>query len=35
MGTNGVEVITTEMALFDWFGTAEDPRLREVLALVK
>ena len=32
MGTNGVEVITTEMVLFEW---AEDLRLREVLALVK
>jgi hypothetical protein len=35
MGTNGVEVITTEMVLFEWLGTAEDRRLREALALVK
>jgi hypothetical protein len=35
MGTNGVEVITSEMVLFEWLGTAEDLRLREVLALVK
>jgi hypothetical protein len=35
MGKNGVEVVTTEMVLFEWLGTAEDPRLREVLGLVK
>ena len=35
MRKNGAEVVTTEMVLFEWLGTAEDPRLREVLALVK
>jgi nicotinamidase-related amidase len=35
MGKNGAEVVTTEMVLFEWLGTAEDPRLRAVLALVK
>ena len=32
---NGAEIVTTEMTLFEWLATAEDPRLRAVLALVK
>jgi nicotinamidase-related amidase len=35
MERNGAEIVTTEMALFEWLATAEDPRLKEVLALVK
>lgn len=35
MEKNGAEVVTTEMALFEWLATAEDPRLKQVLALVK
>lgn len=35
MGKNGAEVVTTGMVLLEWLGTAEDPRLREVLGLVK
>jgi nicotinamidase-related amidase len=35
MERNGAEIVTTEMAVFEWLATAEDPRLREVLALVK
>ena len=35
MARNGAEIVTTEMALFEWLGTAEDPHLRAVLALVK
>ena len=31
----GAEVITTEMALFEWLGTADDPAFKEVIALVK
>jgi nicotinamidase-related amidase len=35
MERNGAEIVTTEMVVFEWLGTAEDPRLRNVLALVK
>jgi len=35
MERNGAEVVTTEMVLFEWLVTAEDPRLDRVLALVK
>ena len=35
MERNGAEVVTTEMVVFEWLATAEDPRLRDVLALVK
>jgi nicotinamidase-related amidase len=35
MERNGAEVVTTEMVLFEWLVTAEDPRLHDVLALVK
>jgi nicotinamidase-related amidase len=35
MERNGAEIVTTEMALFEWLATAEDPRLKQVLALVK
>ena len=35
MERNGAEVVTTEMVLFEWLATAEDARLRDVLALVK
>ncbi|WP_083901527.1 isochorismatase family protein [Azospirillum sp. B4] len=35
MERHGVEIITTEMALFEWLGSAEHPRFREVIALIK
>ena len=35
MERNGAEVVTTEMIVFEWLATAEDTRLRDVLALVK
>lgn len=35
MAQNGAEVVTTEMVLFEWLGTAEDKRLHEIIALVK
>lgn len=35
MARNGAEIVTTEMVLFEWLGTAEDPQLHAVLALVK
>jgi nicotinamidase-related amidase len=35
MARNGAEIVTTEMVLFEWLETAEDPRLRMVLDLVR
>lgn len=35
MERNGAEIVTTEMVVFEWLGTADDPRLRNVIALVK
>ena len=35
MEKHGAEVITTEMAIFEWLGTAEHPRFREAMALVR
>ncbi len=32
---HGAEIVTTEMVLFEWIETAEHPRFREILALVK
>jgi nicotinamidase-related amidase len=32
---HGAEIVTTEMVLFEWLGTAEHPRFREVVALIK
>jgi nicotinamidase-related amidase len=31
----GAEVVTTEMVIFEWLGTAEDPAFKSVIALVK
>jgi nicotinamidase-related amidase len=35
MERNGAEIVTTEMVLFEWLGTAEDTRLRPVIDLVR
>ncbi len=35
MERNGAEVVTTEMVLFEWLETADDPRLHSVITLVK
>lgn len=35
LARNGAEIVTTEMVLFEWLGTAEDPRLRRVIDLVR
>lgn len=35
MARHGAEIVTTEMVVFEWLATAEDPRLRAALALVK
>lgn len=32
---HGVEVVTTEMVLFEWLRTAEHPHFRSMLALIK
>ena len=31
----GGNIVTTEMAMFEWLGTARNPAFREVLALIK
>jgi nicotinamidase-related amidase len=31
----GAEIVTTEMVVFEWLGSAEDPRFKSVIALVK
>jgi nicotinamidase-related amidase len=35
MTRHGAEIVTTEMVLFEWLGSAEDQRLRAVLDLVR
>lgn len=32
---HGAEIVTTEMVVFEWLGTAEHPRFREAAALIK
>jgi nicotinamidase-related amidase len=32
---HGAEIATTEMVLFEWLRTAEDPRLRRIIELVR
>jgi nicotinamidase-related amidase len=31
----GAEIVTTEMVIFEWLGTAADPRLRQVIELIR
>nr|NDG08548.1 hydrolase [Oxalobacteraceae bacterium] len=31
----GVQVISTEMALFEWMGHADHPAFKEILKLIK
>ena len=31
----GAEIVTTEMVIFEWLGSAEDPAFKSVIALVK
>lgn len=35
MQRHGAEVVTTEMVVFEWLQTAEHPRFREAIALIK
>jgi len=35
MERHGAEIVTTEMVIFEWLETAEHPRFREVMSLIK
>ena len=35
MERHGAELVTTEMVLFEWLGTADHPRFRDAVALIK
>ncbi|HZZ60051.1 MAG TPA: isochorismatase family protein [Roseiarcus sp.] len=35
MARHDVEIVTTEMVVFEWLGTAEHPRFREAAALIR
>lgn len=35
MAANGVEIVTTEMVVFEWLGSAEHPRFKQAAALIK
>jgi nicotinamidase-related amidase len=35
MRGHGAEIVTAEMAIFEWLGTAADPNFREIAALIK
>jgi len=35
LARHGAEIVTTEMVLFEWLETAEHPRFREIVALIK
>lgn len=35
MEKHGAEVVTTEMVVFEWLSTADHPRFREAVALIK
>jgi nicotinamidase-related amidase len=35
MERHGAEIVTAEMVVFEWLGSAEHPRFREAVALIK
>lgn len=35
MTRHGAEIVTTEMVVFEWLGSADHPRFREAVALIK
>ncbi|MGA8157208.1 MAG: isochorismatase family protein, partial [Rhodoplanes sp.] len=35
MERHGADIVTTEMVVFEWLGTAEHPRFREAAALIR
>jgi nicotinamidase-related amidase len=35
LAKHGAEIVTTEMVVFEWLGSAEHPRFRDIIALIK
>jgi isochorismate hydrolase len=35
LSRHGAEIVTTEMAIFEWLGSANHPRFKDALALVR
>ncbi len=35
MARHGAEIVTTEMVIFEWLASAEHPRFRDLVALIK
>jgi len=35
MERHGAEIVTTEMVVFEWLQTAEHPKFRDAIALIK
>jgi nicotinamidase-related amidase len=35
MRANGIDIVTSEMVIFEWLGTCDHPHFREVIGLVK
>ncbi|MGU3663976.1 isochorismatase family protein [Methylobacterium sp. A49B] len=35
MAAHGAEIVTTEMVVFEWLGSARNPRFREIVRLIK
>jgi nicotinamidase-related amidase len=35
LARHGAEIVTTEMVAFEWLGSAEHPRFRDIIALIK
>ena len=35
LARHGAEIVTTEMVVFEWLGSARHPRFREVIGLIK